>query len=124
MQEIKSRKDFYENDIDLDRANEMLTQLISKCNLKEIFWILRNISYDQVAYWSQTSHSKIYDEETEGKRTNLNVEQANRLQQQLSSIIDLYEQAILDKREFDEGYLKDYEFARPYLRALEEMRNK
>ena len=49
MQEIKSRRDFYENDIDLDRANVMLTQLISTCYLKEIFWILRNISYDQVA---------------------------------------------------------------------------
>ena len=114
--EVKSRKDYYGKEFNSTRANDMLMQLIAKCSFKEICWIFRSIAYDMVAYYDQNAKAKIYD----GTHSELNIEQANRLQQQISSLVDLFEQSIVDKREFNEGYLKDYEFARLYIRMLNE----
>lgn len=116
INEIKSRKDYYGKEFDSTRANEMLEYLISKCSFKEICWIFRNIAYDMVAYYDQNNKSKIYD----GSYSDLNIEQANRLQQQISVIVDLFEQSIVDKREFEEGYLRDYSFAKLYINILNE----
>lgn len=114
MKEIKSRKNYYSNEFDSDRASTMLLDLISHCSFKEISWIYRNIVYDWVAYWSSESKGKVYD----GTYSDLNIEQANRLQQQISSLADLFEQSVIDKREFNEDYLKNYAFAGPYIRLL------
>lgn len=111
IKDIPSRRDYYAKELNLDRANELLKLLISKCTFKEINWIYRSLAYDLVAYYDQNNKARLYD----GTFTNLNVEQANRLQQQLSSITDLFEQSVINKREFNEDYLKEYEFARPYL---------
>ena len=114
INEYKSRKDYYSTEFNSERANAVLTWLISKCSFKEISWIYRNLVYDQVAYYDQNHKAKLYD----GTYTDLNVEQANRFQQQISTVADLFEQSILNKREFDEDYLKQYEFAGPYLRII------
>lgn len=116
VDEIKSRRDYYGKEFNLDRAQEIMMWLISKCSFKEICWIYRNIAYDMVAYWDQNNKSKIYD----GSYSELNIEQANRLQQGISSLVDLFEQSTTDKREFDEDYLRNYEFAGSYIRILNE----
>lgn len=102
---MENRTNFYDQEINSERAESALHELAKKCTFSEICWIFRNICYDQVAYYGEYSHSKIYDEKD---RTELNIEQANRLQQRLSTFIDLYNQSIIDKREFDENYLKQY----------------
>lgn len=120
IDEIKSRRDFYDKELDIKRADKMMQLLISKCSLKDILWIAGNIIYDQVAYYDQNTKSRIYC----GEYSNLNVDQANRFQQQLSALLDLFEQSIINKREFDENYLKDYEFAKPYLRIINEQKQR
>lgn len=119
IDEIKSRKEFWGSEFDLDRADKMLEYLIGKCSLKEILWIARNVVYDQVAYYNQNSKGIVYN----GEYSDLNVEQANRLQQQISTLLDLFSQSVNSKREFDEDYLKSYEFAGPYLRIIESLKS-
>lgn len=109
------REKFYAKEFNMERADANLEALIKNCTLKEIFWIMSNIMYDQVAYYSKEHHAPIYDDNSD----KLNVEQANRFQQQLSTILDLYGQSLFG-RVFDENYLKNYEFAGPYLKILRE----
>lgn len=120
---MEVNKRFYSNELDINKASEVTLKLISECNLKEIIWILRQIIYDQVAYWDNSNKSIIY----KGGYSETTIEQANRFQQQLSTLLDLFEQSIVDKRAFDEDYLRKYEFAGgylPILRKQEETINK
>lgn len=96
--------DYLGKDLNMDRVNEVLMYVISKLNFKEICKMFREICYDQVAYYSKDMCSKIYKDE---KRDRLNVEQCNRLQRKVSTAVDLYEQAIVDERTFDENYLEE-----------------
>lgn len=113
---MEVNKRFYSNELDINKASEVTLKLISECNLKEIIWILRQIIYDQVAYWDNSNKSIIY----KGGYSETTIEQANRFQQQLSTLLDLFEQSIVDKRAFDEDYLRKYEFAGGYLPILRE----
>lgn len=110
-------EEFYSRGVDLNKATQELNHLLNTCTLNEIFWIIRNISYDQVAYYSDNDKGIIYRDPEYSK---LNREQACILQRQLSAMCDLLCQSIVDKREFDEGYLKGYYFLGPYLSVLEE----
>ena len=99
---IKPRKDFYAKELNLDRMNKILEYVISTLTLKEILKMVREISYDMVCYYNEDLCSRIYKDKEYSK---LNQEQACRLQRLLSSACDLFGQSIIDKREFDEGYL-------------------
>lgn len=94
---------FISKEFHSDRVEEVLRYTCSHLNFKEICKMFRDICYDQVAYYDNDLCSGIYKDE---KRSKLSVEQANRLQQKVSCFVDLYEQSIVDGREFDEGYLK------------------
>lgn len=69
---------------------------------KEIDWLIRNITYNQVAYWDESDKGMIYD----GNHSQINIEQATRLQQHLSGFSDLLEQS-LNGRVFDADYFED-----------------
>lgn len=99
---IKPRKDFYAKELNLDRMNKVLEYVINTLTLQEILKMIREISYDMVAYWDKENCARIYKDKSYSK---LNQEQACRLQRLLSSACDLFGQSIIDKREFDEGYL-------------------
>ena len=99
---IKPRKDFYAKELNLDRMNKVLEYVINTLTLQEILKMIREISYDMVCYYDEDLCSKIYKDKEYSK---LNQEQACRLQRLLSSACDLFGQSIIDKREFDEGYL-------------------
>lgn len=100
--DIQPRKDFYAKELNLDRMNKVLEYVINTLTLQEILKMIREISYDMVCYYSKDLCSKIYKDKEYSK---LNQEQACRLQRLLSSACDLFGQSIIDKREFDEGYL-------------------
>lgn len=102
MNIIKSRENFYANELNLERMNEVLNYVIENLTLKEILKMIREISYDIVCYYDEDLCSKIYKDKEYSK---LNQEQACRLQRLLSSACDLFGQSVIDKREFDEGYL-------------------
>ena len=99
---MENRKDFFDNYIDLERASMMKRNLAEKCTLKEILWIIRNISYDMVSYWDEDNCGIIYRSEEYSK---INREQACQIQRDLSTCCDLFGQSIIDKREFEEKYI-------------------
>ena len=99
---VKPRKDFYAKELNLDIMNKVLEYVINTLTLQEILKMIREISYDMVCYYDKDLCSKIYKDKEYSK---LNQEQACRLQRLLSSACDLFGQSIIDKREFDEGYL-------------------
>lgn len=103
--------------LDLPKCNNLRLSLTKDCTLAEIMWIFRNIIYDQVYYNSEDDCASLYTDEDYSR---LNIEQANRLQQQLSTLCDLFLQSIDDKREFNEDYLSTYSFAGPYKYLLKE----
>ena len=100
--DIQPRKDFYAKELNLDRMNKALEYVISTLTLQEVLKMIREISYDIVCYYGEDLCGKIYKDKEYSK---LNQEQACRLQRLLSSACDLFGQSIIDKREFDEGYL-------------------
>lgn len=100
--DIQPRKDFYAKELNLDRMNKVLECVVNTLTLQEILKMIREISYDMVCYYNKDLCSKIYKDKEYSK---LNQEQACRLQRLLSSACDLFGQSIIDKREFDEGYL-------------------
>ena len=106
MQEIDKRDyDFYSDNFDYSRVVNILTYACTTGNFKEVCKAFREICYDQVCYYSDELHSKIYDNKEKYSREV--IEQATYLQQKLSTVVDLYEQCITDGRLFDWGYLNE-----------------
>lgn len=105
--------DFYGNVLDMERVEQVLQYVIKNLNLKEILKMTREITYDMVR-----PEAHLY----KGDYSELNIEQANRFQTQLRDMCDFLAQSLVDKREFDEGYLKDYEYARVYLKIIKDLK--
>ena len=105
MTELEPRKSFYEDELNMDRVNIAIEYIASNLTLKEALKLIREISYDMVAYWDEENCARIYKDKSYSK---LNQEQACRLQRLLSSACDLFGQSIINKREFDEGYLRKW----------------
>ena len=105
MAELEPRKSFYEDELNMDRVNIAIEYIASNLTLKEVLKLIREISYDMVSYWDKENCARIYKDKSYSK---LNQEQACRLQRLLSSACDLFGQSIINKREFDEGYLRKW----------------
>lgn len=102
MTTVEPRKNFYADELNIDRMNAVLDYVISNLTLQEILKMIREISYDMVCYYNKDLCARIYKDKAYSK---LNQEQACRLQRLLSSACDLFGQSIINHREFDEGYL-------------------
>lgn len=90
-------------ELDMNKVIEAKEYLEERLNFSEICKLFREICYDKVAYWSESNKGVVYD----GTYEPLNIEQANRLQQAISRDVDLFEQSVVRKRTFDEGYLRE-----------------
>jgi hypothetical protein len=97
IENIEPRDDFYSKDINLERMESVLNYVISTLNLAEILKMIREISYDMVAYYNSETCSKIYKDDSYSEQ---NRWEANQLQSLLRTACDLFGQSILDKREF------------------------
>lgn len=106
-------------DFNLERAQKAALQLIETTSFEDQMWIFRNITYDQVKYFSEQDKGIIYD----GTYSPLNREQANNLQRQISTCTDLFTQSVSKHREFNQDYLRDYEFAAPYLHSINNLKD-
>lgn len=102
---MEPRKDFFADELNLERMNNMLNNVISNLTLKEILKMVREISYDMVCYYDKHNKGIIY---CDNKYSKLNQEQACRLQRLLVASCDLFGQSIINHREFDEGYLNHW----------------
>lgn len=101
---MEKRKDFYANELNMERMNEVLNFVISNLTLKEILKMIREISYDMVCYYDEDAKGIIYNGEyNENHRW-----QAFQLQRLLSSACDLFEQSVVGHREFDDDYLSKW----------------
>ena len=101
---MEKRKDFYANELNMERMNEVLNFVISNLTLKEILKMIREISYDMVCYYDEDAKGIIYNGEyNENHRW-----QAFQLQRLLSSACDLFEQSVVGHREFDDKYLSKW----------------
>lgn len=94
---------FYDSKINMDRVNPTLIDVISNLSFTEICKMFREICYDQVCYYSDDNKGIIYKTD----RSALNREQACGLQRKVSTAVDLFEQSVVDKREFEEKYLEE-----------------
>ena len=102
--EYKDRENFYAPEMNYDRMDEQLTQVISHLTLNEILKMIREISYDMVCYYDEYNKGYIYQD----GHSELNQEQACRIQRLLSTACDLFSQSVIDKREFDDDYLAQW----------------
>lgn len=94
---------FIDKNLNMERVTDVMKYVCTHLNFKEVCKMFREICYDQVAYYDKKNCSQIYKD---NNRSKLNIEQANRLQQNVSCFVDLFEQSITDGREFNEDYLK------------------
>lgn len=99
------RKNFFANELNMERMEEVLEYVIQNLTLKEVLKMVREISYDMVCYYNEHNKGIIY---CDNKYSKINQEQACRLQRLLVASCDLFEQSIIDKKEFDEGYLNHW----------------
>ena len=101
----EDRKNFYADEMNYERMDEQLEQVIGHLTLKEILKMIREISYDMVSYYDKDNKGIIYqsDDYSENNRN-----QACRLQRLLSTACDLFAQSVIEKREFEEGYLEKW----------------
>lgn len=107
-------------EINLDRAQNTMHWLLEHTTLAEQMWIFRNITYDKIKWFSEDNKGQVYD----GKHSQLCIEQATNLQRQISTCTDLFTQAVSKCREFNQDYLKSYEFAAPYLQIIQDLKDK
>ena len=101
---MEKRQDFYANELNMERMNEVLNFVISNLTLKEILKMIREISYDMVCYYDEDAKGIIYN----GKYNENHRWQAFQLQRLLSSACDLFEQSVVGHREFDDKYLSKW----------------
>lgn len=102
---MEPRKNFYANEMNYERMDNQLKEVISNLTLKEILKMIREISYDMVCYYDEYNKGIIYQSD---EYSEINREQACRLQRLLSTACDLFAQSIIEKREFEEKYLEQW----------------
>ena len=57
---MEKRQDFYANELNMERMNEVLNFVISNLTLKEILKMIREISYDMICYYDEDAKGIIY----------------------------------------------------------------
>jgi hypothetical protein len=98
------RKNFYENLIDMKNVEEAIQYLGTNLTFTEILKVIREISSDMVCYYSEDTKGYVYN----GSHSEINILQATKLQRALRDICDLFNQSLIQKREFDEDYIKQF----------------
>lgn len=100
---IEPRKDFYADEMNYDRMENELEKVVGNLTLAEVLKMVREISYDMVRY-DDNFKGVIYN----GNYTENGQYQACRLQRLLSAACDLFRQSVINRRVFEDGYLKKW----------------
>lgn len=87
--------------MDLDKLEPILHQ-INSLSPSEACWLVRNSIYHLVSFYDENNKGPIYD----GSYDQLQIEQATRLQQNISQKVDVLAQ-VFDHRNFDNEYFED-----------------
>jgi hypothetical protein len=94
---------FISNNIDHKVWANIMTYACTRGSLKEVCKAFREICYDQVSYYAEDNCGPIYRDKK--KYSQEVIEQATYLQRKMSTVVDLFEQSIVDGRSFDWDYL-------------------
>lgn len=89
--------------MNIEKVFKYKDELESNLTFEEICKCFREIMYEQISYYSEDHKGRIYD----GSYSDVQINQATRVQQKMSMCVDLYNQIISGNREFDEGYLRE-----------------
>lgn len=108
----KPRKDFYANELDMDRVMEMLKVVSSQLTLSESLRMMREMVYDMTSWWSEDSKGVVYN----GDYSENHIWQATMLGNGLRALADVFNQSIVDKREYDKDYFEKWNLN--YLQAV------
>lgn len=108
------------NSFDSEKLYKEMSRLLDTYSFEELMWMFRNITYDQIKYFSEDNKGIVYD----GSYDRVMIEQATDFQRKISTYTDLMTQTVSRHRVFDEGYLKQYEYAGPYLFVIEDLKTK
>ena len=102
---MENRVNFYANEMNYERMESKLEDVCKNLTLAEILKMIREISYDMVAYYDENNKGIIYNDESYSKQ---NQWEACQLQRLLSSACDMFGQSIIEHREFGDGYLNHW----------------
>lgn len=91
-----------EHIMNLGKIFKIKDYIESELTFEEICKMFREIFYSKISYYDENNKGIIYN----GEYSDINIEQATRIQQRLREDIALFEQIMSDKREFDEIYLR------------------
>jgi len=96
----KPRNHFYDNELDINRMNEVLNIAIKQLTLTEFLKMTKEVIYDQTAYYDKDSKGVLYN----GKYTDDNIWQATMLGNGARALLSVFEQSIIQKREYESDY--------------------
>ena len=102
---IEPRQNFYSNEINYERMESKLEDVARTLTLAEVLKMIREISWDMVYYNDKENCGIIYKD---NKYTEQNRWEACQLQSFLRTACDLFGQSVINKRVFEDGYLKKW----------------
>ena len=108
----KPRKDFYANELNMDRMFEMLKAVSGQLTLRESLKMMCEMVYDMTSYWSDDNKGIVYN----GEYSEDHIWQATMLGNGLRALADVFNQSIVEKREYDQDYFKKWDLN--YLQAV------
>lgn len=117
---IKARENFYADEMNYDRMEDMLEKVAGQLTLTEVLKMVREISYDMV-YYNDSKNCGIIYRDANGKYSKENQEEACQLQRFLCTACDLFQQSIVDKRVFGD-YLNHWLNGGAMERQIEELK--
>lgn len=104
-------------EINLERTVPVYNK-VKELNTDEKLWICRNIIYDLVSYYGENSKGEIYN----GNYTDMQIEQATRLQQNICGMIKALGQ-VFNNQTFSNDYFEDLitgDYYSKYIRTKKE----
>lgn len=106
MLKTKSRENFYAKELDMNRVNEMIGVVASHLTLKEVLKMTREIIYDMTSYYDSDTCGVVYNG-SNGDYSKKNVWQATMIGNGARALLDYFQQSIVNKNVFDDGYFGD-----------------
>ena len=96
----------------MDRTMEMLKVVSGQLTLRESLKMMREMVYDMTSWWSDDNKGIVYN----GEYSEDHIWQATMLGNGLRALADVFNQSIVDKREYDQDYFEKWNLN--YLQAV------
>ena len=112
--EFEPRKNFFADELNMDRMNSVLNYVIENLTLTEILKMTREISNDMVCYYDKETKGRIYN----GDYSREDIENATYVQRHIRDACDFFHQIVIQHHSFDDKYLREALGDRSLIEAL------